>query len=296
MKATHSVCFYIGPFRLPVLSRFVLVLFLICSGYHGHSQVSITTDGSAPDASAMLEINSTSKGLLIPRMTEAQRSSIGSPAAGLMVFQNNNTAGHYLYTGSAWKRIGTVTTPSLNDGSILFSQGNDISANTGQLFWNNSTLRMGIGTNVPGQKLSVNGTIESTSGGFKFPDLSVQTKAAKGCLITFGGDSNGSGYYLRPFGEVNEADISGSGIRTVFPVPVAGRIVAISWRSESATSSSIYRIYHGTGSTFTDITLTGLNGTLYGLNMNLNAGDYVEVKHSSGSLANKIIFILYLNE
>jgi hypothetical protein len=296
MKASNPDYSYFGPFRLPVPCCFLLMFLTICSGYPGLSQVSITTDGSAPDASAMLEINSTSKGLLIPRMTEAQRTSIGSPAAGLMVFQNNNTAGHYLYSGSAWKRIGTVTTSSLIDGSILFSQGNDISANAGQLFWNNSTLRMGIGTNAPEQKLSVNGTIESTSGGFKFPDLSIQTKAAKGCLITFAGDNNGAGYYLRPFGEVSEVDISLSGIRTVFPVPVAGRIVTISWRSESATGSSIYRIYHGSGSTYTDIALTGPNGTLYGLNMNLNAGDFVEVRHFSGTLANRIIFILYLNE
>jgi hypothetical protein len=193
MKATISDCSYFRPFRLPVPCCLLLMLLTICSGYPGLSQVSISTDGSAPDASAMLEINSTSKGLLIPRMTEAQRTSIASPAAGLMVFQNNNTSGHYLYSGSAWKRIGTVATPSLIDGSILFSQGNDISANAGQLFWNNSTLRMGIGTSAPGQKLTVNGTIESTSGGFKFPDLSVQAKAAKGCLITFAGDNNGSG-------------------------------------------------------------------------------------------------------
>jgi hypothetical protein len=96
MKAIHSVCFYIGPFRLPVSCRFVFMLLLICSGYHGLSQMSITTEGSAPNAIAMLEINSTSKGLLMPQMTEAQRISIGSPAAGLMVFQNNNTAGENL--------------------------------------------------------------------------------------------------------------------------------------------------------------------------------------------------------
>jgi hypothetical protein len=44
----------------------------------------------------------------------------------------------------------------------------------------NSSGNVGIGTAGPGQKLSVAGTIESTSGGFKFPDGSVQTKAATG--------------------------------------------------------------------------------------------------------------------
>jgi hypothetical protein len=294
MKTIVKPCFYIGRFRFPVLCRYLFVFIFISSCYPCVSQLSITTDGSLPDASAMLDVQSTSKGLLIPRMTELQRTAIGSPAAGLMVFQSNNTAGHYLYSGSAWKRIGTVTAPSLTDGSVLFAQGNEITANSGQIFWDNSNMRMGIGTSVPGQKLSVSGTIESTSGGFKFPDLSTQTKAAKGCLITFAGNSNGTGYYLRPFGDVSEPDISATDIHTVFPVPLGGRIVSISWRSESATSSSKYVIRHG--SSTTEVTLTGQNGTLSGLSMNLNAGDVVEVRHSSGTLANYIIFILYLNE
>ena len=48
------------------------------------------------------------------------------------------------------------------------------------LFVNGSTGKVGIGTMTPGQKLSVAGTVESTSGGFKFPDGSTQTTAAGG--------------------------------------------------------------------------------------------------------------------
>ena len=42
--------------------------------------VGISSDGSTPDNSAMLDIKSTSSGLLIPRMTLAQRNAISSPA------------------------------------------------------------------------------------------------------------------------------------------------------------------------------------------------------------------------
>lgn len=54
-------------------------------------------------ASAALDITSTTKGLLIPRMTQAQRNAISSPATGLQIFQTDGTAGFYYYTGSSWK-------------------------------------------------------------------------------------------------------------------------------------------------------------------------------------------------
>gem|GEM_PF-3388458 len=67
--------------------------------------MSINADGSAPDNSAMLDVSSTTQGLLIPRMTQAQRQTISSPAFGLMVLQTDNNKGLYIYdtTGSgAW--------------------------------------------------------------------------------------------------------------------------------------------------------------------------------------------------
>lgn len=53
---------------------------------------------------------------------------------------------------------------------------------------------VGIGTAAPAQKLSVAGTIESTSGGIKFPDATVQTKAANGAGAITGGCSFGTGW------------------------------------------------------------------------------------------------------
>jgi uncharacterized protein (TIGR02145 family) len=50
------------------------------------AQVGINTDGAAPDITAMLDVKSTSKGLLPPRMTEAQRNAIQNPTPGLIVY------------------------------------------------------------------------------------------------------------------------------------------------------------------------------------------------------------------
>jgi len=60
---------------------------------------------TVPNASSILEIKSTTQGLLIPRMTGAQRNSIASPATGLMIYQTNGTPGFYYYDGSAWTAV-----------------------------------------------------------------------------------------------------------------------------------------------------------------------------------------------
>ena len=69
-----------------------------------HQNVGVGT--SSPDSSAKLDITSTDGGLLIPRMTEAQRDAIASPATGLMIFQTDGTVGFYYYDGAAWTAIG----------------------------------------------------------------------------------------------------------------------------------------------------------------------------------------------
>nr|MCU0351792.1 hypothetical protein [Flavobacterium sp.] len=58
---------------------FFLALGLIALNANAQS-VSINTDGSTADNSAILDVKSTDKGILIPRMTEAQRNLITTPA------------------------------------------------------------------------------------------------------------------------------------------------------------------------------------------------------------------------
>src|SRR5215471_11027510 len=64
---------------------------------------------TTPDASSLLEIKSTKKGLLIPRMTKTQRDAIGAPATGLLIYQTNSTPGFYYYNGSAWQPVSSAT-------------------------------------------------------------------------------------------------------------------------------------------------------------------------------------------
>ena len=59
----------------------------------------------APNASSILEMSSTTQGVLIPRMTKAKRDAIVSPATGLLIFQTNSTPGFYYYDGTSWNAV-----------------------------------------------------------------------------------------------------------------------------------------------------------------------------------------------
>jgi len=70
--------------------------------------MAINESGTSANSSAMLDVSSTSKGLLMPRMLASQRLLISSPATGLLVYQTDGTAGYYYYTGSAWINLGAA--------------------------------------------------------------------------------------------------------------------------------------------------------------------------------------------
>jgi len=85
-------------------TKTILLALLISFGLNTNAQVAINDDGSAPDSSAMLDIKSTNKGLLLPRMNTVQISGISNPAAGLIVF-NIDSSDFYGYNGSKWISI-----------------------------------------------------------------------------------------------------------------------------------------------------------------------------------------------
>ena len=66
--------------------RVIFIIIALLTTYLLEAQVSISSDGSEPGPSAMLDVKSTSKGVLIPRMTTAQRDAITNPEASLLIF------------------------------------------------------------------------------------------------------------------------------------------------------------------------------------------------------------------
>ncbi len=83
-----------------------------------------TAPPSTANASALVDLTSTTKGFLPPRMTQAQRDAIATPTAEwLQIYQTDNTPGLYQYSAGAWTQVGgaalagTPTAPTASAGT-----------------------------------------------------------------------------------------------------------------------------------------------------------------------------------
>jgi hypothetical protein len=80
-----------------------ILFFIICTNaLNGYAQVAVNNTGTPPNASAVLDVNSSSKGMLIPRMTTPQRMAIANPANGLMVFDTDRQSVATYTTSTGW--------------------------------------------------------------------------------------------------------------------------------------------------------------------------------------------------
>lgn len=155
----------------------LLFILLLSFALTVHAQVAINNDGSIPDNSAMLDVKSTARGVLLPRMTLLQRNAIPAPATGLLIYQTDNAEGYYYYTGSAWQSLAGGA------GSNAWSpNGNDI--------YNNNPGNVGIGTPTPAEKLHVAGNIIADT--VKPNVVRISPNAGTGRILTSDADGNGS--------------------------------------------------------------------------------------------------------
>lgn len=88
------------------IKHFFSILLLIIPLLSYSQAVGINVDGASPDASAILDIASSEKGILIPRLLTVERTAVVSPAEGLLVYDINDAAFYY-FTSSNWKKIGS---------------------------------------------------------------------------------------------------------------------------------------------------------------------------------------------
>lgn len=134
-----------------------------------NAQVAINTTGNAPDGNAMLDIASTTKGILIPRVALSDRPA--TPTTGLLIYQTDNIPGFYYFDGTTWVRISTGVEGWALKGNTNTTAGTDFLGTTDNkdvVFKTNGTEYMrlngendayigylGIGTNDPKQRLQV---------------------------------------------------------------------------------------------------------------------------------------------
>jgi len=107
-----------------MIRYFIFLVGLLLFTIQSTAQVKVGDNSSTIHPSAVLEIESTNKALLLPRMTTAQRNAIASPALGLVIFNTNTNCLNW-WTGTQWynncdgstPETGTNTAPVVNAGT-----------------------------------------------------------------------------------------------------------------------------------------------------------------------------------
>ena len=158
------VKFYI--FTLPIQLSLTMLMFCGSQGTAQNAGIGINTSGAAPDKSAILDISSTSLGLLIPRMNTNQRNAISSPAESLLIF-NTVTQCFEAYYNSGWVSFGCLSNCKSPDtitvsggGKFCGSATLTASGVTGGTIYYEGTISGGKSTATPSssQIVSLSGT------------------------------------------------------------------------------------------------------------------------------------------
>ncbi|HEY1659826.1 MAG TPA: DNRLRE domain-containing protein [Candidatus Sulfotelmatobacter sp.] len=204
---------------------------------NGHGALFNNTAGNNNTASG--------NGSLLNNTTGVENTAVGSAAL------NNNSTGSY-NTALGFFAGSDATTPNLNNATAIGAYADvtvsnalvlgAINGTNGCAPPNCDTTKVGIGTTAPAFPLDVNGVIRSSTGGFMFPDGSVQTKAASGGVGNGTVTSVGSGLGL------TGGPITNSGTLTIDTsvVPLlatsntfGGAITALSFTGNGAGLTSV---------------------------------------------------------
>ncbi|MEO7487307.1 MAG: tail fiber domain-containing protein [Ferruginibacter sp.] len=129
------------------ISIVLLLLVLLVKMPATAQNIGINATGASPNTSAILDVSSTSKGLLMPRMTSAQRNAIATPAEGLKVY-DTDTKTFWFYNGTGW--VQSATGSAVNFWSL-----------NGTNIFNNNASNVGIGLNTPLAPLHIKNNSEA---------------------------------------------------------------------------------------------------------------------------------------
>jgi hypothetical protein len=153
-------------YKLHGLKRRTLVLLIFfMSIFSAYTQQNVGIGTASPDNSALLDLVSNAKGLLVPRMTTAQRDIINSPATGLLIY--NTVDNRFEYNAGTpavpnWLALlsNVVTLPAGTSSQTMRYNGAS-SAWEGSSALVNDGTNIGIGISSPTARLDVNGAIKS---------------------------------------------------------------------------------------------------------------------------------------
>lgn len=248
------------------------LLFLGISYLTNAQSVAINADGSVADNSAILDVSSTSKGLLMPRMTQSQRGAISSPATGLLVWQTDGTVGFYYNAGSPatpnWIQLG-ATGPAGPQGLTGATGPQGPTGATGQGVPTGGTTGQVL-TKIDGTNYNTQWTTPASGGGSIIAEL-VATRTLAGSIAVCPPSGGPATVVDLPFNNVvNAPTISGASYDNntgVYTVGVTGTYLITILTTSSANAAPTpqllingTQLLYGTGVSALNFGTSGPNG------------------------------------
>lgn len=230
-----------------------ILLFFVLWTVSNTAQIGIGT--TAPGASTALEIVSTSKGMLIPRMTQTQKVAIATPATGLLIYQTDAIPGFYYYNGTAWVTFGGSagweltgnlgTDDTANVLGTTDAQDFIIGTNSNEVIRIASSGNVGLNTAVPSTKLHVVSTLPSAplfNDGFEDNTILPFTTGGNANWITTNavGEFN-SGAVGAKSGDID--DDENSWIETSVTIPASGGEISFYYKTDTESCCDELHFY-----------------------------------------------------
>jgi len=167
--------------------------------------VAINTDASVADGSAMLDIRSVTKGLLIPRMTETERTAISNPATGLLVYQTDVTTGYYYNSGTAvipaWQKLATDKT------AVAFSATTSSALNFSANVWTKLTYST--------EEFDESGNYSTATSEFTAPSAGIYHFNIKSAFVTGNNGRVDLGIYVNAVQKKVILDMNSTSTRSI---------------------------------------------------------------------------------
>ena len=209
------------------LKLLIVAIQLVTAGKAFSQNIAINSTGNLPDTSAMLDVSSTVKGFLAPRMTTTERNAIVLPATGLLIY-NNTTNAFNVNTGTAGSPSWTVIASAGSSGwGLTGNSGTSASSNfvgttdaVDVVVKTNNSERMrilsggnvGINTNNAGSTLDVKGTLRLSGSSSGYVGFAPASSAGSATYTLPSADgSNGQQLTTNGSGTLSWAAAGGSG-------------------------------------------------------------------------------------
>jgi len=278
----------------------IILLFFVLWSISNTAQIGIGT--TAPDASTALEVVSTSKGILIPRMTQVQKGAIVTPATGLLIYQIDATPGFYYYNGTSWVIFGGGTGWSLTGNSGTNDATNVLGTTDAQDFIigtnGNEVIRIasngniGLNTATPSAKLHIVSAVPVATlfnDGFEDNTIPPFTTGGNANWITTNtaGEFN-SGTRGAKNGNINDSETSW--IETSATLPASGGTISFALRTSCEWADDLEFTIDGVYQTSWDDDTSWVTVS-YPLTAGLHTFRWTYIKDSSASSLNDEVYL-----